>query len=198
MKAGRFKQSQFWIFAALLCVPLLLSSCGKHDDGGAGAPPAPPPARISAPRPTSAPDPLPPEPAPTPHPTLGYLKLGQYGGENVLVTIGKRDVKFQVACGYGHAAAPVQTEDGGIFDISGTYQALSGRRLSGPVLSARFFGFVDGSHLHFEITHSDPQGSFSDIAYDATLRARANFSQACSLDFSVENPDADPNPSPDL
>jgi hypothetical protein len=189
--AVRFDFSRYWISVVLTVVSLALASCGGH--GGtdsAGVAPEAPPVRTPVPRPTHEPD-GPPEPAPTPHPDLSYLKLGTYGGQNELVTIGKKDVKFQVPCAVGHVAAPVQAEDGGIFDTNGTFQALSGRRLTGPVLSARFFGFVDGGHLHFEITHSDPQGDFSDVTYDADLRARAMFTQACSRELSAQDPGTD-------
>jgi hypothetical protein len=172
-------------------------SCGgdNHATAPGRLPVQPPLAHPTSPAP-SDPEPSVSEPVTIPHPDLGLLRRGTYGGRNVLVSIGKKDIKFTVPCAVGHVAGPIQTLDGKVFDVSGTYQAVSGRYLVGPVFPARFFGTVEAGVLHFDIAYSDQHGIFFDQVYDAFFRRKANFDHACLRDLEeleLEDPGSEPD-----
>jgi len=59
-----------------------------------------------------------------------------------------------------------------------------------PVIPARYFGYVDNGHLHFDITYTDQGGAYIDLTYDAYYGNKPYFTDVCDLITPEPNPSA--------
>jgi hypothetical protein len=187
-KSFRLAFVRTWVSFALVCVPVGFISCDSGDSGtqAAGSIPASTPLATPAPVPASTPMPtlVPiPFPVPVPFPNHGSLQPGEYGGDDALVTASDHDVGFRFACANGRISHALQTDDHGNFDVNGTYQPQSG--LVPPrgqaAFSARYYGYVDNGHIHFDVEYDDQPGHFTDQAYDVFYGNAPSFTTVCPL-----------------
>jgi hypothetical protein len=90
------------------------------------------------------------------HPAAGeQLAVGTWGGENAGVIVNDSIAHVHIACTLGNIPAPVVLEEGGRFDVAGTYVLRAYPIHIGPDLPAQFSGTITNNRLTLRVAVND-------------------------------------------
>jgi hypothetical protein len=88
---------------------------------------------------------------------LDRVPAGEWGGEHVRLTVSEAGASIEFDCAHGTLDAPLEMDEGGRFDVPGSFV-----REGGPVVpgredrqSVRYAGKADGRSLDLEVVRQD-------------------------------------------
>jgi len=88
---------------------------------------------------------------------MDRVPVGDWGGEHVRLTVSDASGSIEFDCAHGTLDAPLQVDDGGRFEVPGSFV-----REGGPVVpgredrqNVRYAGKTDGRSLDLEIVRED-------------------------------------------
>jgi hypothetical protein len=83
------------------------------------------------------------------------LAAGTWGGENAGLLLDETLAHVHVGCTYGDFAAPVELDNAGRFNVSGSYLLRAYPVAVGPTMPAQFAGVVSGGSLTLSVAVND-------------------------------------------